>query len=222
MYDCLEAMNFRKTFIDSIKTLYANIQTAVINNGQLSAFFKPSRGIRQGCPISANLFVTIVEILANTIRNNNRIEGIKIGKKEFKISQFADDTCLYLKNQESLKTVLLLLDIFTKCAGLKMNKEKSEAIWIGASSNYRHKPYGLKWTNNLIKSLGIYIGTDKTKMVNENFNIRLKNNRKPHRNMEPPEDDYQGEIYSNKHPSASTVTICLFSDVYTFMGNRKV
>ena len=76
-------MNFGKEFIDSIKTLYANIQTAVINNGQLSSFFNPSRGIRQGCPISANLFVTIVEILGNTIRNNNRIEGIKIGRKEF-------------------------------------------------------------------------------------------------------------------------------------------
>ena len=69
---------------------------------------------------------------------------------------------------------MLVLEMFTKCAGLKMNKEKSEAMWIGASSNYRHKPYGLKWNNSLVKSLGIYIGTDPIKMINENFNERLK------------------------------------------------
>jgi hypothetical protein len=55
-----------------------------------------------------------------------------------------------------------------------MNKEKSEAIWIGATSNYRHKPLGLKWSNKLIKSLGIYIGTDNRTMINENFNIAIK------------------------------------------------
>jgi hypothetical protein len=174
MYDCLEAMNLGKFFIDCIKTLYSNIQTSIINNGHLSSFFKPNRGIRQGCPVSANLFVIIVEMLACAIRTNNRIEGIRIGNIEYKISQFADDTCFKLKNQESLWTVLLVLDIFTKCAGLKMNQEKSEAIWIGASSNFCHKPYGLKWTNNLIKSLGVYIGTDTKKRINENYSARIK------------------------------------------------
>jgi hypothetical protein len=174
MYDCLEAMNFGKFFIECVRTLYSNIHSAIINNGHLSEFFKPNRGIRQGCPLSANLFVIIVEILANAIRNNNRIEGIKILNKEFKISQFADDTCFYLKDQESLKTVLLVLDIFTKCAGLKMNRDKSEAIWIGSSSNFLHKPYELNWTNKTIKSLGIYIGLDRKKMIQENFNLRLK------------------------------------------------
>ena len=55
-----------------------------------------------------------------------------------------------------------------------MNRDKSEAIWIGSSSNYRHKPYGLNWTHDTIKTLGIYIGIDEKKMVQENFNIRLK------------------------------------------------
>ena len=55
-----------------------------------------------------------------------------------------------------------------------MNKEKSKALWIGASSNYKNKPYGLKWTNGLVKSLGTYIGTDLIRMIDVNFNERLK------------------------------------------------
>ena len=38
------------------------IQKVVTNNGYLSPYFKLSRGIRQGCPISALLFLLVVEV----------------------------------------------------------------------------------------------------------------------------------------------------------------
>ena len=138
----------------------------VMNNGHASTFFSTSRGIKQGCPISANLFVLIVEVLASAIRQNPRIAGILIGNQEFKISQYADDTCLYLSNQESLRVSLSIIDLFSKCAGLKINRDKSEAIWIGASSNFRHKPYGLKWPEEAVKCLGVYLCNDTEKIVN--------------------------------------------------------
>jgi hypothetical protein len=61
-------MNFGKYYVHCIETLYANIETCIINNGNLSNFFKPSRGIRQGCPVSANLFIIIVQALAVALR----------------------------------------------------------------------------------------------------------------------------------------------------------
>ena len=51
--------------------------------------------------------------------------------------------------------------------------DKSKAMWIGASSNYPHKPYKLKWTQDMIKSLGLYIGTNQKQMTEKNFNDRL-------------------------------------------------
>ena len=51
----------------------------------------------------------------------------------------------------------------------------SEAMWIGDSSNYRHKPYGLKWTHDMVKTLGLYIGTDMQQMTNKNFTEKLDN-----------------------------------------------
>ena len=162
-------MNFGRYYFHCIDTLYTKIETCVTNNGHFSEFFQPTRGIRQGCPISANLFILIVEFLANAIRKNPDIAGIHINGIEYKISQYADDTCLYLSDQNSLKTALDIIKFFTTCSGLKINMDKSEAMWIGASSNFRHKPYKLKWTKDMVKTLGIYIGTDRQQMIKKNF-----------------------------------------------------
>ena len=83
LYKTLQELNY---FVNSIKALYNDIGSHVANCGFLSEMFKPTRGIRQGCPLSANIFVLIVEILACAVRQHNKIQGIKIGDAEFKIS----------------------------------------------------------------------------------------------------------------------------------------
>jgi hypothetical protein len=144
----------------------------VSNNGNLSQPFKPTRGIRQGCPISANLFVIVVEMMANAIRQNKDIRGFKIVNNEFKIVQFADDTCVYVQDMQSLKVVFHILEKFSKCAGLKANRDKTQAIGIGASSNFRHN-IGIKWPDCSVKFLGVWINNDCNKMIEENFNDKI-------------------------------------------------
>ena len=51
--------------MDSIALFYKrNIESAVMNIGYLTSWFKPSRGVRQGCPIAPYLFILTVEILS--------------------------------------------------------------------------------------------------------------------------------------------------------------
>jgi exonuclease III len=173
MHKVLEKMNFGSYFRNCVKTMYKDIKSCVMNNGFASAYFSPTRGIRQGCPISANIFILIVEILAIAIRSNPDIVGIIINGKEFKISQYADDTCLFLADQNSLKKVLQDFESFKNCSGLRVNMDKSEAIWIGASSNFRHKPYGLKWTRGAT-CLGIYITNDLQTISEVNFKEKMQ------------------------------------------------
>jgi len=52
-----------------------------------------------------------VEILATAIRNDNSIKGIKIHNKEFKLSQYADDTTAFVSDTESATN---LFKLFTK------------------------------------------------------------------------------------------------------------
>ena len=58
------------------------------------------RGVRQGCPISPLLFIFTVELLARSIRSENKIKGITFNGAQFpiKIKQYADDTTLFVKD----------------------------------------------------------------------------------------------------------------------------
>ena len=71
------------------------------------------------------------------IKNSNDIREITIDNKEYKISQYADDTQLFLNGSEnSLRETLDVLQKFYEMSGLKIYVDKSKAIWIGSLSNF--------------------------------------------------------------------------------------
>ncbi len=96
LFQTLAHLNFGDNFIGYVKTIYNNIESTILCNDNTGIYFKLQRGIRQGCPLSAYLFITTLEILANKIRNDTNIKGIKINNKEIKISLLADDITLIL------------------------------------------------------------------------------------------------------------------------------
>ena len=56
-------------------------------------------------------------------------KGIQIGKEEVKLSLFADDMILYIKNpKDGTKKLLELINEFGKVAGHKINAQKSLAF----------------------------------------------------------------------------------------------
>ena len=116
----LSFFNFGQSFRNWIKVLYHNVQSAVLNNGYISKFFEPQKGVRQGCLLSCYLFILVVEILTIKVRTSNAIKGITVSKKEIKISQLADDTSLFISNTNSIKPVLDTLDQFQNLSGLKV------------------------------------------------------------------------------------------------------
>ena len=62
-------------------------------------------------------------------QRNKRIKGIQIGKEEVKLSLFADDMILYLKNpKDSTRKLLELIHDFVKVAEYKINTQTSTAF----------------------------------------------------------------------------------------------
>jgi hypothetical protein len=171
--ETLEAFGVGETFKKWVKTVYKNSEACFTNNVYASPYFKLERGVRQGCPLSAYLFIMVVELLANKIRNTKDIKGIKIGHIEIKIIQMADDTTVFVEDQISLENILKIINLFQLYAGLKLNKSKTEAMWLGSWRNSNDKPLGLKWVNE-IHSLGIFFSYDTDYVVQKNFSDKAK------------------------------------------------
>ena len=169
----LQKFNFGPNFRKWIQTLYCNIESTIINNGHTSPYFKIKRGIRQGCPLSAYLFLIAVEILAIKIRSDDKIKGIKINDAEVKLSQLADDMSCFMEDLESLQHSLQTFKLFSYCSGLKVNYGKTTAKYIGSLKNSDFYPHGLSWIKHSIETLGIRCTNNTKESYNHNFKPRI-------------------------------------------------
>ena len=77
---------------------------------------------------SSFLFNIVLEVLATIIRQEKEIKGIQIGKEEAKLSWFADDMTVYIRNPIDSTKKLNLINEFGKTAGCKINIQKSKAL----------------------------------------------------------------------------------------------
>ncbi len=188
MMSTLEKFNFGNNFRGWIKILYNKPIISIKNNGWISRDISLKRGVRQGCPLSALLFVIAVEIMAINIRNNNQITGFKFSDQNIKELMYADDTTLLLSDFESMKHALNTVNEFCTAAGMKLNVEKTEGILLGPLKNTMTSFKGVKFTNEAIRCLGIYLGHDKNECYEFNWQNKLDKIRKvferwKHRNL---------------------------------------
>ena len=93
----LKRYGFGDNFINWIKTLLKNQESCVLNGGKTTRYFKLERGTRQGDPISALLFILVLEIAFILIKTNNNIEGLNVFNHTFLYTSYADDTTFFIK-----------------------------------------------------------------------------------------------------------------------------
>ena len=171
----LKAFNFGPNLLNWIDVLYNDASSCVINNGHASSFFRLQRGVRQGCPLSGLLFIIGIELFARALKNDQSIKGINVETKEIKITQYADDTTVFLRDEESVEKVLRLLDEFKSISGLEINTSKTEAMWLGRWRDKTHTPFNFKWPKEPICALGIYFSYNTEDANKLNFEEKMKN-----------------------------------------------
>jgi hypothetical protein len=109
-------------YLNIIKAIYDKPIANIILNGEKLKTFPLKSGTRQGCLLSPLLFNIVLEFLARAIRQEEEIKGIQIGKKVFKLSLYADNMILYLKDPKtSTKKLLDIINSFSKVSGYKIN-----------------------------------------------------------------------------------------------------
>ena len=130
-----------------------------------------------------------MEVLATAIGAEEEIEGIRIGKEEVKLSLFADDMILYIKNpKDSTRKLLELINEYSKVAGYKISKQKSLAfLYTNNEKTEREikKASPFTITTKRIKYLGIYLPKETKDVYIENYKTLMKEIK----------EDTNGEIY---------------------------
>ena len=173
----LHEFNFGPSFIQWIRVLYNNASSCVMNHGFSTGPFPLGRGVRQGDPLSPYLFIMALEVLAIRVRNDESIQGFKIGDETVKLSLFADDMTCFLKDKLSHINLFRLLKAFRECSGLKVNHEKTEALALGDNSLWEDLS-NMHTLCNVIKILGIHFGGNDKERDDLNFRETLKSIKK--------------------------------------------
>jgi hypothetical protein len=180
MYKALEKFNFGKNFIKMVKILYNKPLFKIKNNGWISRSCEMHRGVRQGCPVSALLFILVIEILSVKIRKSDDIKGLTFNDNTdniIKIVQHADDCTNMLKDTNSLKKTLETINEFSNKAGTKLNLDKTECLLTGSFlSTYSRENsiHGVKIAKKYVKSLGVYLGHDEKECYDKNWISKLE------------------------------------------------
>lgn len=131
LLDVLQAFNFPPKFIFWIKQCITTATFSVKINGVLSGYFRSTKGLRQGDPLSPYLFVIVMEALSLMIKHSTSTsEAFSFHWKASCTSTthlcFADDLILFCKGDlASVGIMKNSLDDFSQHSGLTINKEKS-------------------------------------------------------------------------------------------------
>jgi hypothetical protein len=116
-------------YLNIVKAIYDKPTANIILNGEKLKPFPLKSRMRKGCPLSLILLNIVLEFLVRAIREEEEIKGIQIGKKSFKISLFAEDIILYIKDQKNSPPKQLdTINTYSKVTGYKINLQKSLAF----------------------------------------------------------------------------------------------
>ena len=157
----LTHLGFGPDFLWWFHTFYSGANMRILLNGWLTKPIALLRGVRQGDPLSLLLYVLCVEVLAVQIRISPHIRGFLLpGARglHFKVRQYADDTTSFLKDFLSLTNLFNVISVYERGTGAKLNRSKTEAMWLGAWKSRTDEPLGLTWVKKM-KILGVVFGT---------------------------------------------------------------
>ena len=112
------------------------------------------------------------------IRKNKNINGIIINNREHKLSQYSDDTVFILDGKsKSLNATLNVLFEYSKFSGLRVNFDKTHAVWIGLnkySTATIKTRWKLSWGKTNFKLLGINFHINLDEMQRINFTDKIQ------------------------------------------------
>lgn len=116
-------MGFREVFIDMVYRLVSNNWYSVLLNGQANGFFKSTRGVKQGDPLSPILFILATEVLGRALDalfDNPKFIGFGMPKWGLNINYFsyAENTLIFSSSHYgAIQLIMNILEEYEATSG---------------------------------------------------------------------------------------------------------
>ncbi|XP_019183735.1 PREDICTED: uncharacterized protein LOC109178652 [Ipomoea nil] len=135
------ALGFHDKWVELIMKCMTTVSYSILVNGSRSDPIIPTRGLRQGDPLSPYLFIICAEglsLLLQQANNTGLIHGCRVARGAPQISHlfFADDSLLFFKaNVEEANEVKRCLTVYEDLSGQVVNYHKSSICYSRNTSN---------------------------------------------------------------------------------------
>ncbi|CAM2100525.1 unnamed protein product [Caretta caretta] len=127
----LRAFGFGPQFVSFLRVLYASAECLVRLNWTLTEPVSFGRGVRQGCPLSGQLYALAIEPFLCLLRR--RLAGLVLREPELRLvlSAYADDVLLVVQDPGDLVRVEACQTIFSAASSARVNWVKSSGLAVG-------------------------------------------------------------------------------------------
>jgi ribonuclease HI len=173
--EAMSRMGFAPRWVQLIMMCVSTVKYAVVVNGNPSGYFQPTRGLRQGDPISPYLFLICAEVLSSMVSeaNNKRLlTGVPTSKYGPRVSHliFADDSLFFCRSSlNQWNELTRLLQGYESASGQRLNCSKT-AIFFSKNTPQDEKRIiveaaGIPVTQRYDKYLGLPALIGKSRMA---------------------------------------------------------
>ncbi|GMJ04189.1 hypothetical protein HRI_004088000 [Hibiscus trionum] len=129
--DMMVKLGFDINWVSLVMRCVSTVSYQVILNDNISPSFRPTRGLRQGDPLSPYLFLFCAQglsALLNEAKSNKQVAGVKVGRQGVTLTHlfFADD-CILFGEASTMGAQITqnLMLAYERASGQKVNFEKS-------------------------------------------------------------------------------------------------
>lgn len=142
----------------------SSVQYQVLINGTPYGHIEPTRGLRQGDPLSPYLFVMCTEMLVQRLKkaeNEGQISGLQVARGAPPVSHllFADDSMLYCKGDSvELDRMIQVLHQYSLLSGQQINYQKSSVYFGKRIPQEKRQEIMAKLKIDKLGGDGIYLG----------------------------------------------------------------
>ena len=162
MFGSLKRINIHPKLINIIESLYKKTLFIVEIEGERSEWMEQHTGIRQGCPLSPYLFITVMTIMIMDVKREIQGDPIKhrIPGAEFDEVMYADDTLCISEDTRTMNKFIKQIEDIGLIYGLKLNKRKCELLTTERDPNIHFQDGTKIQKKDTVKYLGCNINKE--------------------------------------------------------------